>query len=177
MPPVDRQRGFTYLLLLFFIAATAAGLGAVGELWATSRQQEREIELLFAGSALRQAIGAYYQATPGPVKQYPASLENLLKDPRFPDTRRHLRQLYPDPMTGNAEWVLIKAPQGGIMGVASASEAAPLKRAGFRDPNRVFEDQAVRLKEKLRYRDWEFIYDPNLRPVGVPGATVRPQQP
>ncbi len=168
------QRGFTYLLLLFFIATVTAGLAAAGELWATSRQQERERELLFAGNAIREAIGAYYDATPGPLKQYPARLENLLKDARFPDTRRYLRQAYPDPMTGK-EWSLIKAPQGGIMGVASDSEGAPLKRAGFRDPNRVFEDQAIRLKEKLRYRDWEFIFDPALRGITLQGAPATRQ--
>lgn len=173
MAPSCRQRGFTYLLVLFFIASAAAGLAAVGELWATSRQQERERELLFAGNAMRQAIGAYYLATPGPFKRYPASLELLLKDPRSPDTRRYLRQLYPDPMTGSTEWALIMAPQGGIMGVASASEAAPLKRAGFRDPNQAFEEQAIRLKEKLRYRDWEFIYAPALARAGGQGAGVR----
>ncbi len=173
MSPAHRQRGFTYLLVLFFIAALAAGLAAVGELWATSRQQEREVELLFVGNAIRQAIAAYYLATPGPLKQYPTSLENLLKDPRFTDTRRYLRQLYPDPVTGSTEWALIKAPQGGIMGIASESESAPLKRAGFRDPNRIFEDQAIRLKNKLRYRDWEFIYEPALQPAGGQGAAVR----
>lgn len=170
MAPTCRQRGFTYLLVLFIIASVAAGLAAVGELWATSRQREREAELLFAGNAIRQAIGAYFLATPGPLKQYPTTLEQLLKDPRFPDTRRYLRQLYPDPMTGSREWALIKAPQGGIMGVASASEAAPRKRAGFRAPNQVFEDQALLLKDKLRYRDWEFIYEPALRRVGEQGA-------
>jgi type II secretory pathway pseudopilin PulG len=172
VPSAYRQRGFTYLLVLFFVAAVAASLAAVGELWASSRQQERERELLFAGNAIRQAIAAYYLATPGPLRQYPAGLETLLKDPRYPDTRRYLRQLYPDPMTGSAEWVLIKAPQGGIAGVASASEGAPLKRAGFRDPNQVFEDQAIRLKDKLRYRDWEFIYDPALRPAVATGHFV-----
>lgn len=174
MPPVGRhQRGFTYLLVLFFVASVAAGLAAVGELWTTSRQQEREVELLFAGNAIRQAIAAYYAATPGPLKQYPATLDSLLKDPRFLDTRRYLRQLYPDPITGSTEWALIKAPQGGIMGVASASEATPLKRAGFRYPNQAFEDQAMRLKDKLRYRDWEFIYESTLRPAANQGAGVR----
>lgn len=173
MLPVNRQSGFSYLLVLFFIASVAAGLSAVGELWATSRQRERELDLLFAGSAIRQAISTYYKDTPGPVKQYPASLESLLKDPRFPDTRRYLRQLYPDPMSGNTEWVLIMAPQGGIMGVASASENAPLKRAGFHEPNQLFEEQAVRLKDKLRYRDWEFIYDPARRPSNAQRIEAR----
>ena len=37
-------------------AATAAVLAAVTEVWTTSRQREREVELLFAGNAIRQAI-------------------------------------------------------------------------------------------------------------------------
>ena len=172
MSSAYRQRGFTYLLVLFFIATVAAGLAAVGELWSTSRQQERERELLFAGNAIRQAIGAYYLGTEGPVKRYPASLEDLLKDPRYIYTQRYLRRLYPDPMTGSTEWALIKAPQGGIMGIASSSERAPLKRAGFLDPNRAFEEQAVRLKDKLRYRDWEFIYEPLLRRTSDQGAGI-----
>ena len=173
MAPAYRQRGFTYLLVLFIVAAIAAGLAAVGELWSTSRQQEREVELLYAGNAIRQAIGAYYLATPGPVKQYPAALDSLLKDPRFPDTRRYLRQLYRDPITNSTEWALIKSPLGGIMGVASASEAAPLKRAGFRARNQAFEDQALRLKDKLRYRDWEFNYELVIQPAVSQGAVVR----
>lgn len=169
MRPVSRQRGFTYLLLLFFVAITSASLAVLGDIWATYAQREREAELLFAGSAIRQAIASYYDSTPGPLKQYPAGLEQLLKDPRFPDTRRHLRQIYPDPMTGTTQWIEIKAPQGGVMGVASGSERAPLKRSGFLGSNRVFEDQANRLKDKLRYRDWEFVYDPLLRRVSGQG--------
>lgn len=172
MQPVTAQRGFTYLLLLFFIAFIGAGLAALGDAWVTTRQRDREAELLFAGDAIRQAIFSYYDATPGPLKQYPGSLEHLLKDPRFPGTRRHLRQIYPDPMTGTTDWVLIRPPGGNvIMGVASASEAPPLKRSGFLGPDRVFEDQALRLKEKLRYRDWEFNFEPTLvRPGGRQGA-------
>lgn len=157
------QRGFTYMLVLFLVALTGAGLAIAGDVWATARQREREAELLFAGDVIRQAIANYYNGSPGSFKQYPAKLDDLLKDPRFPDTRRYLRQLYPDPFSRTTEWVLIKAPQGGIMGIASASEDAPLKLTGFRGPDRVFEGQATRLKEKLRYRDWEFIYDPALR--------------
>lgn len=154
------QRGYTYLLVLFFVALLGAGLAITGEIWATAVQREREAQLLFAGDAIRQAIASYYKSGPA---QYPPRLEDLLKDPRFPDTRRHLRQLYPDPFSGTAEWALIMSPRGGIMGVASASENAPLKRSGFQGVDRVFEEQAVRLKEKLRYRDWEFIHDPAFR--------------
>ncbi|MBI4986638.1 MAG: type II secretion system protein [Rhodocyclales bacterium] len=162
------QRGFSYLLVLFFVAIVGAGLAAAGQMWVTAVQREREAELLFVGNEFRQAIGRYYEATPGRVKQFPSSLEDLLKDPRFPQARRHLRQIYVDPMSGRRDWLLVKAPQGGIMGVASASEEAPKKRSGFDGADRVFEQQALRLGEKLRYRDWEFVH--------VPGLTALPPQ-
>ena len=153
MASAYRQRGFTYLLVLFFIATVAAGLAAVGELWSTSRQQERERELLFAGNAIRQAIGAYYLGTEGPVKRYPASLEDLLKDPRYIYTQRYLRRLYPDPLGSGGKWGLINAPQGGIMGVHSLSESKPIKNAGFRPLDADFERAAM-------YSDWKFVFVP-----------------
>lgn len=162
-PRLRKQRGFTYLLVLFFVAITGAGLAAASQLWVTAAQRDREAELIFAGNEMRLAIGRYYEATPGGMKQYPPTLGVLLKDPRFPEVRRHLRRLYADPITGTTEWVPIKAPQGGIMGVASAAEDAPLKRSGFTGADRAFEEQAERLKEKLRYRDWEFVYVPGVK--------------
>ena len=80
------------------------------------RQREKERELLFIGNQFRQAIERYYERSPGELKKYPASLEELLKDNRFVTTQRHLRRIYRDPMTGNTEWGMVNAPEGGIMG-------------------------------------------------------------
>ena len=154
------ERGFSYLLILFFVAITGVGLASASQVWVTAVQRDREAKLLFIGNELRRAIGRYYEATPGAFKSYPPTLEALLKDPRFPDTRRYLREIHVDPMSSSGDWVLIKSPQGGIIGVASASEDAPLKRSGFIGADRVFEEQAARLKSKMRYRDWEFVYAP-----------------
>jgi len=46
--------------------------------------------------------------------------------------RRHLRRLYPDPITNSAERGLVKAPDGGVMGVYSLSEQPVLKTGNFR---------------------------------------------
>src|SRR5688572_24933729 len=123
------SRGFTYLTVLFIVALMGAGYATVGEMWETAAVREREAELLYVGNQYRLAIGRFYLSGP---RRYPRTLEELLKDPRTPTTRRHLRKLYPDPLTGSDEWGLVKAPDGGIMGVHSRSEHAPLKKSSFK---------------------------------------------
>lgn len=153
------ERGFTYLALLLAVAIAGIGLAAAGQSWSTAAQREREAELLFAGDQFRRAIRLYFlnspnQSTPGAA--YPKALQDLLEDKRRGDTKRHLRKLYADPMTGKAEWglVTVKAPDGErIMGVYSLSQATPFKTSGFRDENRTFEGAR-------QFADWKFSYEP-----------------
>ena len=170
------ERGFSYLVLLFAVAIAAAGMAGTGIVWHTANQREKEVELLYIGNQIRNAIASYNLRTPGNLRRYPASLEELVKDPRFPATVRHLRKLYRDPMTGTTEWGLITAPGGGIMGVYSTSAAAPLKRADFDLPNRIFEDRTRSLGETMTYKDWQFIYAGAVF-VRAPSAPVRPRSP
>ena len=154
-PRVAGERGFSYLVLLFAVAIAAAGMAGTGIVWHTALQREKEADLLFIGNQFREAITSYFLRSP--ARQFPASLEDLLKDPRFPDTVRHLRKLYRDPITNSTDWGLIAAPGGGIMGVYSKSELAPLKRANFDAPNLALEDRARELGDKLAYKDWHFV--------------------
>jgi type II secretory pathway pseudopilin PulG len=156
--------GFTYLTVLVVVAVLGGGLALVGEVWHTVAMREREAELLYVGDQYRRAIGRYYLNGP---RQYPRALEDLLKDPRRPGTERYLRRLYPDPITGK-EWGLLKAPDGGILGIHSQSSDAPLKNAGFRVRDQAFEGA-------LKYSDWQFVYAPSParptpRPTPAPGA-------
>ena len=173
-----RQGGFAYLLFLSLIVLMGAGLAAIGTHWDTAGQRTREQELLYVGNQYRQAIGRFYQLTPGPTKRYPASLDDLLKDPRVADTVRHLRRPFRDPIT-RADWGLVQAPEGGIMGIYSTSEQRPRKLANFDLPDRVFEEVAQLRGEQLRYTDWQFVYRPPvplLQPGGLaatPGLATR----
>ena len=142
------SRGFTYLTVLFIVAILGGGLALVGEMWETAAQREKEAELLFIGHQFRSAILRYYLS--GPQRQYPRALEDLLKDARVPETRRYLRRVYADPMTGKAEWGLVKAPDGGILGVYSLSEEATFKRANFKRRDAAFADA-------IKYSDWKFV--------------------
>lgn len=152
--PVGRmQSGFTYLGLLFAVALIGVSLAAAGVLWATERQREREQELLFVGNQIREAIGNYYLRTPGTIKHYPPTLDDLLKDSRTLSARRYLRRPYVDPMTNSHAWGLVRASDGGVMGVFSLSSLKPIKQSGFLDANLGFEGAT-------RYSDWKFIYWP-----------------
>src|ERR1035437_4568653 len=96
-PDRRRQRGLTYLIVLFLVALVGMGLAALGSVWVTDSQRERERELLFIGEQFGVALQRYYDASPG-TKEYPRRLEDLLEDRRFQVPRRHLRQIFPDPL-------------------------------------------------------------------------------
>jgi type II secretory pathway pseudopilin PulG len=140
----NRQRGFTYLAVLFLVAAAGFGVATLAETWANARQREREAELLWIGNQFRQAIGLYYERSPGTVRRYPEALEDLLEDRRFLTKERYLRRIYIDPVTGKADWDVISAPGGGIMGVKSRSTARPIGR----------------MSAARTYTSWEFVYEP-----------------
>lgn len=148
-----KQAGFTYLAILFMIAVAGIVLAEVGINWTQESQREKERQLLFVGNQYRQAIALYYERTPGAAKRYPEKLSDLLTDTRYGTPQHYLRKLYRDPITNGAEWGLSMAPEGGIMGVYSKSDAAPYKRAGFGYADRMFEG-------KTKYSEWVFFYSP-----------------
>src|SRR5687767_12325310 len=96
------QTGFTYLCALFLVAITGASMVAISEIWSHARQREKEKELMWVGNQYKQAIGRYFQRSPGSVKSYPEKLQDLLEDRRHVSIERHLRKIYVDPMTGNS---------------------------------------------------------------------------
>jgi type II secretory pathway pseudopilin PulG len=163
MVSAARVRGFAYLTVLFIVAIMTGGLAVIGQVWQTGAVREREAELLHIGNEYRKAIERYYLAGP---RQYPKNLTDLIKDPRQPSTVRYLRRLYPDPITGNAEWGLVKSADGGFAGVYSLSEESPLKVAGFALRDAPFEG-------KTKYSDWQFIYAPQgaAKPAAKPAAS------
>jgi type II secretory pathway pseudopilin PulG len=144
------QRGFGYLLVLFALAAMGLLLAGTGEVWHTAQLRENEAELLFIGNQFRLALASYQKVTPEAAPQNPLQLEELLEDRRFVVPRRHLRKLYRDPMTGKAQWGLVKA-SGRIIGVHSLSDGRPLK-SFFSESNAIFEGA-------VRYDQW--VFSPN----------------
>ena len=155
------MKGFTYIGVLFVVAMMSTGLALIGEVWHTSNLREKEAELLHIGNEYRKAIERYY--TGPPAGKYPREMADLVKDPRHPGIVRHLRRLYPDPITGKEEWGLVKSPDGGFAGVYSLSEDAPLKSAGFAVRDASFEG-------KTKYSEWQFVFAPATAPAAKPAA-------
>jgi len=150
-PPAPfSSAGFTYIALLLFIAIMGVVLASAGEVWHTEMQRQKEQELLFVGDQFRRAINQYSRSAQLASGRFPMSLEDLLKDPRYPDTRRYLRKIYNDPISGSPNWGLLKGPNGEIFGIYSLSEDEPVKKHNFSFADAGFED-------KKKYADWVFM--------------------
>lgn len=164
------QRGFSYLWVLLMVALLGVGMTLVAEVYHTTLRREQERELIFIGRQFREALRRYHEAVPmGAPKTYPASLDELLQDSRSVSVQRHLRRVYNDPMTGKAEWGLIRVG-GRIVGIHSLSEQEPLKKTGFEASEQMFMNAG-------RYSAWVFSYPADLivkadgAEIGAGGAT------
>ncbi|MGG1945580.1 type II secretion system protein [Trinickia sp. NRRL B-1857] len=114
------------------IAIMAVAAAGAAELGAIYQRRMAEKELLFIGDEFQRALVSYAQATPILQATQPRTLDDLLRDPRYPNVVRHLRKIYVDPMTGKADWVLVMAPDGqSIVGIHSASKEHPIQIARF----------------------------------------------
>jgi type II secretory pathway pseudopilin PulG len=159
-PSNRHEQGFTYLAVLFLVAILSATLAATGTMWSTAQQREKESDLLFIGNQFRNAIGAYYEKTPGSIKRYPNSLKELLQDNRRLAMNRYLRKIYADPITGNADWGVVHSIEGGIIGVYSLSDKEPLKKS--------FDSENPDFDGADKYRDWRFVYVPDNSIINTP---------
>jgi type II secretory pathway pseudopilin PulG len=157
-----REAGFTYvgLIVLVFIIGLVGAATLKAD--ALLRRAAAEEELLEIGAAFSAALTSYAEATPRGQPPQPASLEDLLKDPRVPGTRRHLRKIFVDPMTGKTEWGIVWLNKGngingagagaggsGVVAVYSLSQARPLKLANF-------DARFQNLENREHIADWKF---------------------
>jgi type II secretory pathway pseudopilin PulG len=161
VPRPRRQRGFTYVSLIILVAIIGLVGAATLKMGSVIQRSRAEEQLLDIGAAFSDALQSYADATPAGMPPQPPSLKELLKDPRLPGVRRHLRQIYADPMTGKAEWgIVYLGDKVGVLAVYSLSDAKPIKIGNF--PARF-----VGLEGKQKISEWRFAAVAN---SGTPGA-------
>jgi type II secretory pathway pseudopilin PulG len=164
--------GFTYLSLIILLAIIGLVSATTLKLGVILQRAAAERELLNIGAQFSDALESYAKATPAGQLNVPPTLNELLRDPRFPGVRRHLRRIFVDPMTGKAEWgIQYASGTTGVLGVYSLSDAKPIKIANF--PAR-FQG----LEGKLHLSDWKFGRNANaVQPPAQPGQLGQPGQP
>ena len=172
-----RQSGFTYLGLIIFVAIIGLVGAATLKIGALLERAAAEEELLEIGAAFSAALDSYAAATPRGASPYPPSLAELLKDPRSPAVRRHLRKVYVDPLTGKAEWGIVYLGGGetGVVAIHSLSTARPLKIANF-------DSRFKGLDNKEMISEWRFSAGERSLAPAVPttqsgGPGVQPAPP
>jgi type II secretory pathway pseudopilin PulG len=156
-----RTSGFAYVLLLVAISVIGIVAAATLSLGSQLARRDAEQSLLTIGMEFQQALRSYAAVPVGAIgitnARGPRTLEELLKDPRIPSIRRHLRQIYADPMTGQDTWGLVKDPAGYILAVYSLADTKPIKQTGF-------EPILASFEESKTYATWVF---------GLPNAQLR----
>ena len=165
-PRKRRSGGFTYLSLIILVAIIGLVSASALKLGSVLQRSRAEQELLDIGAAFSDALQSYANATPAGFPPQPPSLKELLKDPRFPTVRRHLRKVFVDPMTGKAEWgIAYLGDKVGVLAVYSLSDAKPVKIGNF--PQRF---QGLAGKQKIS--EWRFAATGGTLPV--PGQNQQP---
>jgi hypothetical protein len=136
-----RSHGVTYLLLLALVAATAVVAAHALQTGEALSRRAAERELLNVGAGFEDALRSHGAR--------PRALQELLRDPRTPGVRRHLRRIPLDPLTGKNDWGLLRDAQGGIVAVFSLAPGRPLQRDGFTGKH-------ARFNGAERYTQWTF---------------------
>jgi type II secretory pathway pseudopilin PulG len=172
--PVGKQRmrqqqGFTLIAVLVAMLMLALATTQVTTVAAQQAQREREEQLLRIGLAYQQAIGLYYENSPGTVKRWPRDIADLLEDRRFVSLQRYLRKAYADPLGAGQDWGLVRAADGGIQGVYSQSTVTPIRSAAIELPG-------LKLPAAQQYQQWQFVYTPQTGSAnpGNPSGRNRP---
>jgi type II secretory pathway pseudopilin PulG len=157
------QRGYTYLVVLVMLAVLSLASALTLQVAETNGRRSAEAELIAVGKEFERAFASYYRQSPGGTRRFPERLEDLVRDPRLPGVKRHLRRVYVDPLTGG-EWQTMPAPGGGIMAVYSSAADKPYREEIgplLAEPP-VMGASAVKVaaSQPGSYADWRFGYDP-----------------
>jgi type II secretory pathway pseudopilin PulG len=187
--PLNRN-GFTFLTAIFMVMIIGIMLGLTGQSWKTIMKREREKELLFRGSQIKEAIENWYNPnySVNGVKwnaSHPLmKLEDLLQNPYSLSTLRYLPQNYDvkldtkdpkcapncadrkilqDPITGK-EWTILR---GNLSAGQPVAASAGAQGAGIIGVASKSDEEPLRTDFK----------DTALETIGAAGSGMTPDTP
>ncbi len=129
--PLTNQAGVTYLFVMILVVVMSISLMGVTQQWSVIMKRDREAELLFRGTRIKESIERYVadyevQKATRP-NRWPRSLEELTKK----TPKRYLQTVYTDPITGK-DFDLIKVGEE-LHGVRSTSTDVPYDHVHFKN--------------------------------------------
>ncbi len=146
-----RSGGFTYVGVIVLVAIIGLVAATTIKLGSLLQRRSAELELLYVGDQFAAALRSFADTAQPGQRKSPVTLEELLRDPRVAGVRRHLRKIYPDPMTGKLDWGIVRGlDKVSIVGVYSLSDATPIKQANFPAGYERFE-------RKTKISEWQFV--------------------
>lgn len=190
---MQRQSGYALIVILLLLAFVLISLSVAVPPVFKQAQREKEEELIFRGQQYQRAIGRFYRK----FGRYPLKVEELIRT----NDRNFLRRPFPDPMTPDGNWRIIRlGPAGQLVGSKHQQQApAPAPQRGAQPARDASpgsgssmgsggvsypiigvasnSDQfSIRVYDGyMRYDQWEFIYDPAKEATRTPpGATPTP---
>lgn len=114
------QAGYALIIVLLMVALVAIALTAALPRPVTQGQREREEELIFRGEQYRRAIGLFNWK----FGRLPLSLDELL----YTSQLGFLRRPWPDPMSAEGEWRVIRVgPTGELIGSVTGGAGVNLQ--------------------------------------------------
>lgn len=129
--PLTNQDGVTYLFMMILVVVMSIALMGVTQQWSVIMKRDREAELLFRGTRIKEAIERFVadyevQKATRP-NRWPRTLEELTKK----TPKRYLQAVYTDPITGE-DFDLIKVGEE-LHGVRSTSQDVPYDQVHFKN--------------------------------------------
>ena len=119
LEPERFKRRWLALLIALIVAAGLIASSGFQIYWSKERR------LIVAADEIVAALKAYRDGSPGTAKEFPAQLQDLMRDPRMLSDTRYLTVLPVDPITLNQDWGVVRDKNNRVIGVHSLSNETP----------------------------------------------------
>jgi len=128
---LTNQAGVTYLFVMMLVVAMSISLMVVTQQWSVIMKRDREAELLFRGTRIKEAIERYVADHEAQKAIRPNRWPRTLKELTKKNPKRYLQAAYTDPITGK-DFDLIKIGEE-LHGVRSTSTDVPYDQVNFKN--------------------------------------------